>query len=139
MAIYRSANLVQARTYDTPDGSPHKCTGTAIAPEWILTAAHCVEGPTFSASDILKVSFSNNKLDPGPSISVGRQQNKWSKAAWTSTQRLSRRASHAFITGRNRIPRPCNVSDISEWQDERKEETNSHAGGKPTDSRSSAC
>ncbi len=66
VAIYRSADLVQAHTYATPDGTPHKCTGTAIAPEWILTAAHRVEGPTFSVSDVLKVSFSNNKLDPGP-------------------------------------------------------------------------
>ena len=66
MAIYRGAQLVQARTYDTPDGTPHKCTGMAIAPEWLLTVTHCVEGPAFSASDILKVSFSNNKLDPGP-------------------------------------------------------------------------
>lgn len=76
VAIYRSADLVQTHTYATPDGTPHKCTGTAIAPEWILTAAHRVEGPTFSVSDVLKVSFSNNKLDPGPSINVGRQQNK---------------------------------------------------------------
>ena len=47
--------LGQVRISDTPDGTPHKRTGTAIAPERVLTAAHCVEGP---------------------SINVGRQQNK---------------------------------------------------------------
>lgn len=67
--------LGQVRIYETPHGTPHTCTGTAIAPGWVLTAAHCVEGPISAPDvtpDVLKVHFSNNKSNLGPSIDVDR-------------------------------------------------------------------
>ncbi|KGM18246.1 S1 family peptidase [Corynebacterium auriscanis] len=69
-------DVVQIHIYDKPDGTPHRCTGTALNDQWILTAAHCVEGETYSSPDVpvdvLKVFYSNNKEQPGAATRVDK-------------------------------------------------------------------
>ncbi|MBO3130319.1 S1 family peptidase [Dermatophilus congolensis] len=68
--------LVQIHIFDKEDGTPHRCTGTALTDEWILSAAHCVEGESHTSpdvsSDVLKVYHSNDKKNPGPAEKVDR-------------------------------------------------------------------
>ncbi|MFC5370776.1 trypsin-like serine protease [Arcanobacterium bovis] len=40
----KAPEVVQVKIWDKPDGTAHKCTGTAISERWILTAGHCLEG-----------------------------------------------------------------------------------------------
>ncbi|MCZ9308681.1 S1 family peptidase [Corynebacterium uberis] len=69
-------DLVQLYIYDMGPGGAHRCSATAVADEWILTAAHCVAGQTPSAPDaspdILRVYYSNDSVHPGRALRVDK-------------------------------------------------------------------
>lgn len=57
--------IVQLHT-QREDGEYDRCTASAISPQWIITAAHCIEDAADNSS--AAVYFSNDRLNPGQPI-----------------------------------------------------------------------